>query len=213
MEKISKKTILTAIILSLVLVFVITGITYAFFGASTTQNNIQLNTVENIQLNFEDNKNFMLSGLIPSTRENVLKGIAKQTNKCIDIHEDNACSLYEFTVSNPSDVVQVISLSMTPSTNTYANFHYMLFESSIDELSDTSTPLIESTDPLNKTSVTFGDLTKKLTTNDSVTYTLVFYIKNSDVDQTESDANKSFAANIKVNSITTGEYIQTTISN
>lgn len=213
MEKISKKTILSALILSIILIFLITGITYAYFGRTINQNNIGVNTINNVSLVYKDNKDLMRSGLIPSSRENVLKGISKENDKCIDIYDENMCSIYEFTIINDSDITQVFSLNMTPSINTYGNFHYMLFENNINDLSEDTIPVSESSDPLTETAITFNDLTKKININESVTYTLVFYIKNADNDQTEMDARKNFVANIKVNSITTGEYTSVNINN
>ena len=40
------------------------------------------------------------------------------------------------------------------------------------------------------------------------TYTIIYYVKNfNDKDQTEEDANKKFYANVRVDSITTGIYV------
>ena len=156
----------------------------------------------------------MKTDLIPTSRENALKGLLKENDKCVDIYGLSACSLYEFTVSNDSNVSQTINISMTPLENEYQSLEFMLYNEKIEDITEDTEPIIANQELTynSLTPITFNNLTETILANDEVSYTLVFYILNKDENQVTSDSSKGFRANINVNSITTGQYISEEIN-
>lgn len=190
------------------------GGTYAFFLFNVGNANVDVQSTPEISLLYSDNTTNMRKDLIPTSRENALKGILKDEDKCIDIYGYSACSLYEFTVTNDSDATQVINITMTPLENEYKNLEFILYSGKIDEITSTSTPIInnQSLTYNSLTPITFNNLTETILANREVSYTLVLYINDIGKNQIEDDSDKSFRANINVNSITTGQYINQEIN-
>ena len=40
----------------------------------------------------------------------------------------NACSLYEFTITNNADVTQDMKVTLNPDPNEFTNLHYLVYE-------------------------------------------------------------------------------------
>lgn len=213
-ERHNSRKLFNYLLLLLGITTLVIGGTYAFFLFNVGNGDVDIQSTDEISLTYTDNKIYMRKDLIPTSRENVIKGILQETNKCVDINGYSACSMYEFTINNDSDVAQTINVTMTPLENGYQNLEFMLYNETIDEIDADSTPIITN-DKLtynSLTPITFNDLTETILANNDVTYTLVLYIYDTGENQIDEDLNKNFRANINVNSITTGQYINQEIN-
>ena len=213
-EHINNKKRFNYVLILLAIATLLIGGTYAYFLFTAGTGNVDVQATPDVSLSYSENKDNMKKDLIPTSRANALKGLMKDTDKCVDIYGFSACSLYEFTISNDSDVSQVINISMTPLENEYQNLEFMLYSGKIEDITEDSEPIIanEEINYNSLTPITFNGLTETILANDDVSYTLVFYILNTDENQVTEDSNKRFRANININSITTGQYISEEIN-
>lgn len=201
----------------LILLFVVTlliGGTYAYFLFTVGTGNADVQATDNISLSYEENRNYMKEDLIPTSRDNAINGLLKDNDKCMDVYGFSACSLYEFTITNDSDVSQVINVTMTPLENGYKNLEYSLYQGKIEDIDNNSIPIVsnQKLDYNSLTPITFYDITETILGNDDVSYTLMFYLYDTGKNQVDEDSNKTFRANIKINSISTGQYINKEIN-
>lgn len=203
-----KKVIILVSILFSVIILVI-GTTTAYFtqGAGASTDNIVTTDQLSLEFNDEDNQ-YMLGELIPASRENVIIAYNKtEENKCKDDYGYSACSIYRFTVSNPSNVAQKIKMSLHPTGNSFKNLKFMLYE-----VADTGNILIKGTTDLiqyNSQPITMAENYTLGTSNDNKekTFEIVFYIEAQNYDQTGEDSGKQFGAGIRIDSLTTGQYL------
>lgn len=208
-ERINNKKRFNYLLILLAVAFLLIGGTYAYFLFTLGTGDVGVQATPDVSLSYSDNKDDMKTDLIPTSRENALKGLLKDNDKCVDIYGFSACSLYEFTVSNDSNVSQTINISMTPLENKYQSLEFMLYSGKIEDITEDTEPIISNQELTynSLTPITFNNLTETILANSDVSYTLVFYILNKDENQVTSDSNKGFRANVNVNSITTGQYI------
>lgn len=213
-EHINNKKRFNYLLILLAVAFLLIGGTYAYFLFTLGTGDVGVQATPDVSLSYSDNKDDMKTDLIPTSRENALKGLLKDNDKCVDIYGFSACSLYEFTISNDSDVSQTINISMTPIENEYQSLEFMLYSEKIEDITGDTEPIIANQELSynSLTPITFNNLTETILANDEVSYTLVFYILNKDENQVTSDSNKGFRANINVNSITTGQYMSEEIN-
>lgn len=213
-ERINDKKRFNYLLILLAVAFLLIGGTYAYFLFTLGTGNVGVQATDDVSLTYSDNKDDMKTDLIPTSRENALKGLLKDNDKCVDIYGFSACSLYEFTISNDSNVSQTINISMTPLKNEYQSLEFMLYSGKIEDITEDTDPIITNQELTynSLTPITFNNLTETILANSDVSYTLVFYILNKDENQVTSDSNKGFRANVNVNSITTGQYISEEIN-
>lgn len=213
-EHINNKKRFNYLLILLMVTVLLIGGSYAYFLFTVGTGDVGVQADDDISLSYSDNKDDMKTDLIPTSRENVLKGLLKDNDRCMDVYGFSACSLYEFTISNDSDVSQVINISMTPLENEYQNLEFMLYSGKIEDIDEDSEPIIANQGLTynSLTPITFNGLTETILANSDVSYTLVFYILNKNENQVTEDSDKSFRANIKINSITTGQYINEEIN-
>lgn len=213
-ERINDKKRFNYLLILLAVAFLLIGGTYAYFLFTLGTGDVGVQAAPDVSLTYSDNKDDMKTDLIPTSRENALKGLLKDNDKCVDIYGFSACSLYEFTISNDSDVSQTINISMTPLENEYQSLEFMLYGGKIEDITEDTDPIITNQELTynSLTPITFNNLTETILANSDVSYTLVFYILNKDENQVTSDSSKGFRANINVNSITTGQYISEEIN-
>ena len=205
----SKKLIIGVSILFCTVILIIGG-TIAFFTQSDSEETGDIVTVDKVELeyidNFDENKNYMRQELIPASIDNVIKAYTREDtqNKCLDSQGRSACSVYKFGIKNISDITQELKMTLNPTTNTYTNLKFLLYE-----ITENENKQIMSTTELIKESKTAIPLYKifNLKSNEIKTFEIIFYIEAKDYDQTEEDAGKSFGAGIRVDSITTGTYV------
>ena len=148
-------------------------------------------------------------------------------NNCLDNVNNVICSVYTFTVTNPNQAAVTIYLSVLPTTNEFANMHFALYQGTVADITATANqfdtnstrntlvnPKVATTAGLVVADTPFGaNATSEIQlagasgvqldatggTRDSVTYTMVLWVQEANTDQTAVDANKNFAAQIKVN--------------
>lgn len=203
----SKKLIIGISILFCTVILIIGG-TLAFFTQSDTKEIGNIVT-ENINgtLKFYDNNDYMFGNFIPVNEEDVIKFASKTTDKCHYQDDMYACNMYEFTITNDSNVAQELKITLNPTKNEFSNLYYMLFEKNKDNISIDSVPvnkdkIVETNSNIMVDKLILGPEQSKI-------YTIIYYVKNLDTDQTLQDAGKQFYANVKVDSITTGMYAGT----
>lgn len=119
------------------LIITIIGATFAYFSATTNSaDNAVTAGGAKITLAYDDSVNATSLGL----KENLIPvdpskpgfniGYVGVGDKCKDVNKNNICSVYTFTVSNPSTntVAQRIYGSITPKQNTFTNFKFAVFK-------------------------------------------------------------------------------------
>lgn len=213
-EHINSRKRFNYLLILLAIVTLLIGGTYAYFLFTVGTGDVEVQATPDVSLSYSDNDTNMKEDLIPTSRENAVKGLLKTSDKCVDSRGFSACSLYEFTVTNDSDVSQVINITMTPTENGYQNLEYSLYQGTMDELDENSTPIV-SNQKLAYNSlapITFNDITETILASDDISYTIMFYLYDTGKNQVTDDSDKSFRANIRINSITTGQYINKEIN-
>ena len=213
-EIIDNKKRFNYILILLAISVLLIGGTYAYFLFTVGTGDVEVQSTNDLSLIYSDNNDDMKSDLIPSSRENTLKGILKDEDKCVDKNGFSACSLYEFTISNDGNVSQIISISMIPLENNYQNLEFILYNEKIEDITEDTEPIISNQQLIYNSlaPINFNGLTETILANSEVSYTLVFYILNKDENQITEDSDKNFRAKINVNSITTGQYIEKEIN-
>ena len=226
------------------LVVAIIGATFAFFSASANSATDAITAgATNISLNFTDSVyTNAKTHLIPATetiatyaaiqqegKDNYFKNDGTHTvnSQCIDDNGNDVCSIYEFTVTNPSATTsQDITATLKVATNTFwdtslatptGNLKYKVYAGSTDsstningrtnattKIAASATPLIaESTFGAANSEVTLdlgGTGVSKVTLAPSATntYTIVIYLKESG--EQNKDQGKAFAAGLTITS-------------
>ena len=146
----------------------------------------------------------MRSDLIPINEEDLVKAYNKTGDeKCKDDKGYSVCSIYQFTITNNSDVSQSLIIDLIPKANSFHNLKFNLKDiTNNKEIMNNVKLIYLSEGEIN--------LLKNITLNNNSnnTYELTFYIENkSEEDQSSLDSGKRFGANIRVNSVTTGKYM------
>lgn len=209
------------------LVVAIVGATFAFFSATANSAPDAITTGgAQISLNFTQVATGIKSNLIPVDESksgfNAVPGVTAQS--CKDLNGNNICSVYQFTVTNPSgNAAQRIYGTLTPQTNTFTNLHYAIFKGTAEQVGATSNKfdvdgtavtavsnatkntigtngdLVIADTQLtkdSKTPITLAPLEQVLDGGESVTYTIVLWIHETGSDQTTADSGKSFAGGV-----------------
>ena len=204
----SKKLIIGISIVFCTIILII-GVSFAYFSQSDTKEIGNLVT-ENINgtLHYDDNNDYMFGNLIPVNEEDVLKFASKDNDICKYQEGMYACNLYEFTITNNSNVAQELMITLKPTFNEFGNLYYILLDKNKDDISLDNVPV--SKGHINETNSIEIANKVVLGSGSSKTYTIVYYVKNlEDINQTEQDAGKQFYAKVRVDSITTGTYAGT----
>ena len=131
------------------LVVAIIGATFAYFSASVTRNSITNITATTLKLEIINEKMNFKQDLIPVETDGTtqagyfaryisLTGADGHADRkalaCSDDVGNSICSVYQFTVQNPSPTTaQTVVGSMKVSTNTFKNLYYAVFKG--DDLS------------------------------------------------------------------------------
>lgn len=209
------------------LIVTIIGATFAYFSATANSatNAVTAQSAQ-IGLMYSEVTDGLKTNLIPVTGDveafKAYPGITAAA--CKDDVQNNICSVYTFTVSNPNQAAVTIYLSIRPETNEFSNLHFALFQGTAAENLATSDKFFtKSTNTVNPVNVTTAGLVVADTafganstneiqltnasgvrldatggTRPSVTYTLVMWVQETGTDQTSTDANKAFAGQIYV---------------
>ena len=209
------------------LIVAIIGATFAYFSASTNSANnaITVNSTT-VSLDFDDtvNKN-LKTNLIPAVEGIATYGAISKTylanedeEQCIDDNGNEICSVYEFTIGNPSTTVtQDLTVSLVVQTNSFGNLKYKIYEGTTDardgvtqlDVSDDITPVVEATEFGAANSTTkIDELSISYAPNTTHTYTMIIWIDETGGDQTNDsatdgttgDAGRGFSAGLVITS-------------
>ena len=205
------------------LVVAIIGATFAYFAASTNSANNAVSaassTVSALQLS--EVKDGIKANLIPidETNSKFPSVVGLTSTSCKDDNENNICSTYQFTVTNPNEQAQQVYFYLEPSSNTFTNLHYTIFKGTPttynvkgEQVTDggkaaNGAVVVEDTQlTLNSTTrISLDNLSQVLPAKGSATYTIVLWIHETNGDQTTIDAGKTFAGGVRISTGTLNE--------
>lgn len=206
-ERNNSRGIFYAVIGVATLVVTIVGATFAFFSATTNSpvNAVATNSAT-VSLGFTPVATGIKTALIPidESLERFPSVVGTGTTDCQDDNGNNICSVYQFTISNPSPTAaQRIYVTLTPNTNEFSNLHYAVFKgddaqikgtsnkykvngTAVTTVTNTTSNIIGANGDLvigdtpfgaNSTSpITLTPLEQVLAPNSDVTYTIVLWI-------------------------------------
>ena len=198
------------------LVVAIIGATFAYFAASTNSANNAVSaassTVSALQLS--EVKDGIKANLIPidETNSKFPSVVGLTSTSCKDDNENNICSTYQFTVTNPNEQAQQVYFYLEPSSNTFTNLHYTIFKGTPttynvkgEQVTDggkaaNGAVVFKDTQlTLNSTTrIHLDNLSQVLPAKGGATYTIVLWIHETNADQTTTDAGKSFAGGVRI---------------
>lgn len=125
------------------LVITIIGATFAYFSATTNSDEDAVAAAgATLKLAFSDDDKGYKDNLIPidvTLPEFNTGGFVGDTaDKCQDINDNNICSVYEFTVTNPSDspAAQRVYGTIKASVNTFTNFNIAVFKGTVTDVNN-----------------------------------------------------------------------------
>ena len=134
--------ILYGILMIMVLAITTVGATYAYWTASTSSNNSELQTESTIySISMDITPLYHGFSIIPMNDSDALKGIK---NKCKDKYDRGACSAYTINVYGYNENLGFISGFMDVTTNNMQNLSYMMLRQS-DTYQEDSCIEIETT--------------------------------------------------------------------
>ena len=119
------------------LVVTIVGATFAYFSATAGSNNEAITTGSATStLRFEEVATGLKANLIPMDESNqfFVGHIGKASASCVDANSNNICSVYEFTITNPTTSNVTIYPTFTANTNGFANLKYAVFKGTADTI-------------------------------------------------------------------------------
>lgn len=206
-----KKMIFYMIFAVSVLIMVVVGATYAFFEAmvSSDPNSVGLETLE-VSLLLEDDNSYVKSNIVPASSEIVDWAFFRDSeNKCIDTDGREVCSVYSFTVINPSfqsPIPITMTLNPLPENSEFHNLYFKIYRVVKD-----SNDIKQYAEAMPATKIVYQDYSpislsqldtfipaSTSTTRGEVNYEIVMWLHDIDDDQTELDSGKAFKATLNV---------------
>jgi len=217
------------------LVVAIIGATFAWFSATANSADDAVNVGSTtVELNFDDKTNTLLkSNLIPAKEVIASYGGLNSTYiaqtgedgkslQCVDDNGNSICSIYEFTVSNPTNAAQDLTFTLNVVNNTFTNLKYKIYEGTAkpaqgatngitynladdgrtEATSGNTVEKIEDTFPSTGGSETLSAISGLLAGQTSKTYTMLIWIDEANEKQNTEDAGKALTAGLTVS---TGE--------
>lgn len=206
------------------LIVAIIGATFAYFTATANSAEDAV-TVSggNVSLSYTEVKTGLQSNLIPVNADVVAfnKIIGTSTTDCTDKNGNKVCSVYQFSIGNPSgNPAQTIYASLKPATNSFAinsetsqsNLKFAIYSGTATDVKNSSqtvkgtvtkTPataspgdlLFSATSITGTTSIDLTILNEVLKPNTTRTYTVVLWIDETGKEQ-NNDQGKSFSGGI-----------------
>ena len=205
------------------LVVTIVGATFAYFSASANSNvNAIAAESATLSLGFSEVVTGLKHNLIPMDETDPLFKNEPGTD-CLDINNNEVCSVYQFTISNPSGTTaQRVYATLKPQANNFVHLNYAIFKGSVADVhattnkfkvdgtavttvSDSRNHIVGATGDMvakgqfqngSTDAITLGTLEQVLPKNGSMTYTIVLWIHETGGNQTTEDSGKSFAGSI-----------------
>lgn len=161
---------------------------------------------------------------------------------CLDDDGNGICSVYQFTVTNTGTVAQPIYISMEPTTNGFGNLYYAVYGKADASVNDHTVATAFTKDATDgghgtlaaQTTANNSDLIRTATrldgttevqltelnttlaangqTGNAVTYTMVFWVQETQYDQNTSDGGKTFVGKINVTTANGGSGVTGVLS-
>lgn len=208
------------------LVVTIVGATFAFFSASANSpvNAVSTNSAT-VSLGFTPVDTGIKGALIPvdETLSRFASVVGTGANDCKDDNGNNICSVYQFTISNPSTTAsQRIYVTLTPNVNKFTNLRYAVFKGDnatikasspyydvdgtpVTTVSNATSNIIGANGDLvisnatltcdSTTPITLQPLEQVLAPSSSVTYTIVLWLHETGKDQSDTSLIQAPATN------------------
>ena len=200
------------------LIVAIVGATLAYFSiyAGSSENAVGL-TSRVVSIDYSDGQNVVVQELIPSAYNYVVRSYESPKegkDVCIDDNDQEICSVYQFTVKNNADAVN-LEMYLRVGLNEFDNLKYMLYEIN----GNTKTNVYDSMNTIVSSNILSYGLTKDaigqrfslagynedngavvvypLASGDEKTFELVIYL-NEIGSQQNDEQGKSFAGTIEV---------------
>lgn len=158
MKEKKNKTLLYGLIAIALIILIGVGSTFAYFTATigSNENAVSLTAAE-FKIDYDDDIELIKSNLIPSeekyvnmslarydTDGNLLKPEKKEDGSwvddrrgtvCVDDNNNDICSVYTFTISNPmTDVDLPLYITLNTSVNNFENLYYKVLNSEYTEV-------------------------------------------------------------------------------
>ncbi len=206
------------------LVVTIIGATFAFFSATTNSAPNAVNTsAATVSLGFTPVDTGIKQALIPVDEKlsRFASVVGTGASDCKDDNGNNICSVYQFTISNPSPTAaQRIYVTLDPTVNEFSNLHYAVFKGDDNAIkgktakydvdgtavttgSDTAAHVVGTNGDLvisdtpfganSTTSHTLGALEQVLPASSDVTYTIVLWIHEISADASPANGGDQTA--------------------
>lgn len=202
------------------LVVAIIGATFAYFAASANSANNAVSAASSTvsALGFSEVKDGIKSNLIPVDAVGKYKAkfpavVGLTKDSCKDDNKNNICSTYQFTVTNPNAQSQQVYFYLEPTNNTFTNLHYAIFKGTPTSYDVSGTVVTDHGAASAAGAIVFEDtqltrgsterisldnLSQVLDPNETVTYTIVLWVQETNEDQTTSDAGKTFTGGVRI---------------
>lgn len=215
-KKRTKGLFFALLIITAIIMFTIGG-SFAYFiaTASSDEGAVQAGS-KNYTLGYTDDASGMKTEMIPASYSNAIYAGTKQPDgtipdnkigtdnevenaKCEDDYGRYVCSIYKFTITNPSDSSNEITINvkLNPVMNTFTNLYLAVADASGNIVENGTDGQGFYIDP-SLTEYQLTGLTKTLQPGESVDYEMVIFIKDIEEDQTLADADKLFQATVTV---------------
>ena len=163
------------------LVVTIVGATFAFFSATANSpvNAVATNSAT-VDLTFTPVATGVKGALIPVNEAlpRFASVVGTAETDCKDDNGNNICSVYQFTITNPSQTAsQRIYVSLTPNVNEFINLKYAVFKGADSDIKGKDGVQYDVDGTAVTTSpITLAPLEQVLSANSSVTYTIVLWL-------------------------------------
>lgn len=190
----SSKKILIFIIISISLVISAIGISYAFLYAVAVNSDTILGRGETIDVELTSGSSVIASQLIPASEDVVDYAFAKTgVNQCIDSEGFKVCSVYNFTVTNNSNIGIDISGSIVATTNEFTNLKYKVIRNDSSD-SGTVNTVMSAPSTGNSSSIFTDSYFDKGQTG---SYTVIIWLNEANQNQKE-EMDKNFIGTINI---------------
>lgn len=237
MDNKKKQTILIFLIMLAIVILIGVGSTFAYFTASIgSKENALSATAAVFKIDLIDDTELIKKNMIPSEEKYVDMAInrldasgnflkpyeengetIKEGTTCIDDNLFEICSIYTFTISNPTSTDLPLYITLIPSVNTFENLYYKVVDKDLNEVisatklvDDREYTLDASGNKVYKADSTISpvvltEINKTLPkatdekTPSTVKYSIVMWIMETGENQTTEDSGKRFAATLNVN--------------
>lgn len=189
-------------------IIVSTGTTFAYFNTAISNEENNLGTTANFNVNLNLTTIQQSTNMIP-LQDTLIATAISGTNKCIDEKGYEVCSLYKITLTNNGDPFVLNGyLKTSDTTYTTGNLKYQIYDTNYTAISDVIAPSLTAN---NKVYFTKDSNVLATSINHSdIEYYLVMWITETNTLQS-ADYSKSYTGLVGFEAIS-GERIEATLT-